>query len=100
MKNIDRLAKFIKENGTGSVLVHTFARTKNWIIAEKADADEWLFKMYDPLGNITYNLGTVSGKQRLKLWAEITGMGIGALLRQEELAKKLKDKINKSKIKL
>ena len=95
MKNIDRLVKFIKENGTESVLVHAFARTKNWIIAKKFEANKWSIILLDPMGNITYNLGTASGKQYLKLWSEITKMGIGALIPDIELVNKLKEKIKK-----
>lgn len=76
MKNIERLANHIAKNGPDGMLVHTIPGTSNWIICQKIEEDKWMLTLADPMGNVTFNLGTVSNKDHLDLWVEITRMGI------------------------
>lgn len=94
MKNIDRLSKFVTKNGANSLMIHTVAGTKNWIVAQKIELDKWLVILCNPMGNITYNLGTVNDAQHLQLWNELTTLEIENKINQIETAKELKRKIN------
>ena len=96
MKNVDRLAKYITKNGPNGILIHTVPETNNWIVCQKIEIDKWLMTLMNPMGNVTFNLGTVNDAQHLQLWAEITKMEIEQKTKQILLAKELKDKINKS----
>jgi len=76
MKNIERLSNHITKNGTDGMMIHTIPGTNNWVICQKMEEDKWMLTLADPMGNTTYNLGTVSDKDHIALWVEITRMGI------------------------
>jgi len=74
MMNIDRLARHITINGPNGILIHTVPKTNNWIVAQKIEIDKWLITLMNPMGNVTFNLGTVNNKQHLELWMELIKM--------------------------
>ena len=71
MKNIDRLAKHIKEYGKDGIMVHTVYGTGQWIVAQRIEKDKWTLMLMKPLEDVTYSLGTVTHKQHLDLWEEL-----------------------------
>ncbi len=71
MKNIDKLAKYIKENGKNGILVHSIYGTNQWIVAQRMEKDQWTLMLMKPMESVTYNLGTLSHKQHLDLWEEL-----------------------------
>lgn len=71
MKNIDKLAKYIKDFGKNGVMVHTIYGTGQWIVAQRIEKDKWTLMLMKPLEDVTYNLGTVTHKQHLDLWEEL-----------------------------
>ena len=95
--NIDRLARHITKNGPNGILIHTVPKTNNWIVCQKIEIDKWLLTLMNPLGNVTFNLGTVNNAQHLQLWAEITKMEIEEKTKQILLARELRRKINNFK---
>lgn len=95
MKNIDRLARYVTKNGSESILIHTIPGTGNWVIAQKIEKDKWSLTLSNPMGNVTYNLGTVTNDQHLELWMEIVNMKIERKVSQIRLANELKDKVYK-----
>lgn len=95
MKNIDRLTQIMTKNGSKSYMVHTLYGTRNWIVAEKIEEDEWLLSLLDPMGNITYNLGKVNDKQHYQLWIQLTIREVDKKLSQAQQAKELKRTIAK-----
>ena len=94
MRNIDRLARFITKHGTDGVLVHTIPGTSNWIICQKMEINKWLVTMANPMGYVTYNLGTVSNNEHLQLWMELIKMEIEQKTSQILAARELKNKIH------
>ena len=76
MKNVEKLANYITKNGSEDMLIHTLSGSGNWVIAQKIENDTWILTLADPMGDVTYNLGTVSDKDHIALWIEITRMGI------------------------
>ena len=94
MRNIERLARCIIKNGSKNILVHTIHGTKNWLIAEKFEPDKWLLTMCNPMGVVTFNLGVVSDREHLGLWAELVKMEIEQKASQMLQARELKNKIN------
>lgn len=95
MKNIDRLARYVTKNGAESFLIHSIPGTGNWVIAQKIEKDKWALTLGNPMGNVTYNLGTVTNDQHLALWMEIVNMEIEKKASQARLANELKDKVYK-----
>jgi hypothetical protein len=95
MKNIERLTKYITKNGTKDILIHTIPQTKNWIICQKIEIDKWILTLCDPMGNVTYNLGTVSNKEHINLWMQIIKLDIETKVTQIQLAKELKERVYK-----
>jgi len=93
MTNVDRLAKHIAKNGAENVMIHTIPGTSNWIICQKIEEDKWLLTMGAPMGNVTYNLGTVTNNQHLQLWEELTRLEVEKKGSQVMLANQLRDKI-------
>ncbi len=93
MRNIERLAKYIIKNGAESILVHTIYGTSNWIVCQKIEPDKWLITLCNPMGNVTYNLGTVTNNQHLNLWVELTKMEIEKKTSQILAAREVKNKI-------
>jgi len=89
MKNIEKLANHIAKNGPDGMLVHTIPGTSNWIICQKIDEDKWMLTLADPMGDVTFNLGTVSDKDHTALWIEITRMEIENKVSQIKQSKKL-----------
>lgn len=94
MKNIDRLARFITKDGPDGILIHTIPKTNNWIVCQKIEINKWFLTLMNPMGNVTFNLGTVTNIQHLQLWEELTQMKIENKVSQIQLRKELKDKIN------
>jgi hypothetical protein len=97
MKNIDRLAQFVTKYGSSSILIHTIAGTRNWVVCQKIGIDNWLIILCNPMGNVTYNLGTVTNDQHIKLWTEIIRWEIEYKANQILLARDLKKKIQNFK---
>lgn len=93
MRNIERLSRYITKNGSASILIHTVPKTSNWIVCQKIEIDKWLLTLMNPMGNVTFNLGTVTNAQHLQLWAEITQMEIEVKTSQILAARELKNKI-------
>ena len=89
MKNVDRLAKYITKNGSDGILIHTVPDTKHSIICQKTKPNEWLLTLCNPLGEVTFNLGTVTNDQHLQLWTKITKMEIEKKTSQILLAKEI-----------
>lgn len=71
MRNIQRLANHISKHGAGGLMVHTIYGTPNWILCQKIEKDKWLLSLENPMGNVTYNLGTVTNDQHAALWTEL-----------------------------
>jgi len=94
MMNIDRLARHITINGPNGILIHTVPKTNNWIVAQKIEIDKWLITLMNPMGNVTFNLGTVNNKQHLELWMELIKMEIETKASQIRMANELRNKIN------
>jgi hypothetical protein len=72
MKNIDRLAKYIKDYGRNGIEVYSIPGTGQWLVAQKIEKNQWNLMLMKPMENITYNLGTVSAENYLALWKELT----------------------------
>ena len=94
MKNIDRLVQHMTLRGAENIMVHTVYGTVNWIIAQKIEPDKWLITLGNPMGNVTYNLGTVTNEQHLQLWYDLTTMEIEKRTTQALIARELKNKIH------
>ena len=94
MRNIDRLAKYVTKHGSESILIHTIPGTSSWIICQKIELNKWLVTMANPMGYVTYNLGTVSDNQHLQLWMELIKMEIEKKTSQVLAARELKNKIH------
>ena len=90
MTNIDRLSRHITKNGPDGILIHTVPKTNNWIVAQKIEIDKWLMTLMNPMGNVTFNLGTVTNAQHLQLWAELIQAEIQNKVSQAIAAKELK----------
>lgn len=97
MKNIERLAAHVTKNGSDGIMIHTIPGTSNWIICEKIEKDKWTLSMCDPMGNVTYNLGTATNAEHVALWMEITTMSIENKATKILQARQLTDKINNFK---
>lgn len=95
MKNVDRLAKYITQNGSNGILIHTIPGTQNWIIAQKINEDSWMLTLGDPMGNVTYNVGTVTDKQHTALWRHLVQIEIESRKSQVLLAKELREIIHR-----
>lgn len=93
MRNIDRFTKYIVKYGAESILIHTIYGTKNWIICQKIGVDLWHLILCDPMGFVTYNLGTVTSSQHLELWIQLTRMEIETKANQILIARDLKKRI-------
>jgi hypothetical protein len=93
MKNIDRLTRAITIDKGRGILIHTVYGTKNWIVAEKIEIDKWILTLMDPMGSVTFQLGTVSNKEHLSLWHELIMAEIEKKTSQIAMAKELKRKV-------
>lgn len=93
MKNVERLARHITKNGSESILVHTIPGTSNWIICQKIETNKWTLSLCNPMGNVTYNLGTVTDAQHLELWSQLFTKEIEKKASQLLMAKSLKETI-------
>ena len=93
MKNIDRITKYVAKYGTKGTMIHTIPTTGNWVIAQKIEKNNWMMTMCNPMGNVTYNLGTVSDEEHIMLWKEISTMEIENKIKENQTAKELKNKI-------
>ena len=94
MRNIDRIAKFVTKHGTGGILIHTIPGTSNWLVCQKMEINKWLVTLCNPMGFVTYNLGTVSDNQHIQLWEELVIMEIEKKTSQILAARELKNKIH------
>jgi len=94
MKNIDRLARFVTKYGANSIIIHTIPKTNNWIVAQKLEPDKWLLTLCNPMGNVTYNLGTASEKNYIEIWTELVRLQVEEKIAQIERAKQMKNIIN------
>lgn len=90
MKNVERLAKYITKHGSNSFLVHTVPETNNWLICQKIENDKWALTLGNPMGNVTYNLGTVTDAQHLEIWEYITTVTIERKVSQLAVANEYK----------
>jgi hypothetical protein len=70
MNNIEKLAEYMSINGEKSILIHTIPGTPHWIVCQKRD-ELWELTLMQPMGNITYNLGTVNNEQHKNLWLQL-----------------------------
>lgn len=93
MKNVERLARYMTKHGSEGMLIHTIPGTGNWVICQKVEADKWLLSLGSPMGNVTYNLGSVTNKEHVNLWREIAMMEIESKTSQMKMAKELKGRI-------
>ncbi|MDO8451962.1 MAG: hypothetical protein Q7S76_03775 [bacterium] len=94
MKNVERLAKYITKHGSNSFLVHTVPETSNWLICQKIENDKWALTLGNPMGNVTYNLGTVTDAQHLEIWEYITTVTIERKVSQLAVANEYKGLIH------
>ena len=94
MKNIDRITQHIAKTGARNMLIHSIYGTKHWIVCEKIETDKWLMSLLDPMGNSSYNLGSVSSRQHLDLWEQLVRREIAikasAVARAKELRQAIK----------
>ena len=97
MKNVDRLALYVTKHGADSLLIHTIPQTTNWLICQRIDKDLWSITLCNPIGNMTYNLGTVTKKQHLAIWMHLTKLNIEYQTSQRLLARQLKRTIKNFK---
>lgn len=97
MRNVDRLARHIAVNGAENIMVHTIPGTGNWLVCQKMDKDKWLITLASPMGNVTYNLGTVSDAQHIDLWGKLIKLELESKTSQVVLAQELKDRIHNFK---
>ncbi|HEY4507116.1 MAG TPA: hypothetical protein VJH71_03125 [Candidatus Paceibacterota bacterium] len=94
MTNIDKLALHVTKYGEKGILIHTIPKTSNWLVCQKINANEWVITLLNPMGNVTYNLGTITTEQHLNLWQELTRLEIEERVSQIKMAKELKKGIN------
>jgi hypothetical protein len=94
MKNIDRLTKHITQSGEKGLMVHTIPGTNNWVVCQKTEKDKWALTLCNPMGNVTFNLGTVNDGQHLLLWEQIIKMKIENSASQIKARNQIKEKVN------
>lgn len=97
MKNIDRISRYITKNGENGILIHTYPGTRNWIVCQKMKKDSWTVTLCDPMGETVQNIGNVTNREHLQLWAELIKMEIEIKTSQIELAKEMRSKMPKQK---
>jgi hypothetical protein len=88
MKNIDRLTLLIAKNGAKNLLIHGIPGTSNWLLCQKIEKEKWVIALCDPMGNTTFNLGTITEAEHLALWKEIILLDIKRRIGIAEKAKK------------
>ena len=93
MKNIDRLTQHITKYGIEGNMIHSIPNTNNWIVAQKIEINKWALILMNPMGNVSYNLGTVTDEEHVKLWNLITRMEIENKASQIMMAKNLREEI-------
>ena len=94
MKNIDRLINNITKYGEKGLMIHTIYGTSNWIISQKIEQNKWLLSLENPMGNTSYNLGIITGKQYTKLWKELIKDEIEKKASNIKQANELRNKVN------
>jgi outer membrane protein assembly factor BamA len=94
MRNIEKLAKYITKNGSEGIIIHSIPTTKHWLICQKTEKDKWNISMESPMGNTSYNLGTISTEEHLHLWKELIKTEIERKKNRILMAKELKERIN------
>ncbi|MFA5408488.1 MAG: hypothetical protein WC343_06925 [Bacilli bacterium] len=87
MRNIDRLTRLIEKDGASNLLVHSIPGTSQWLICQKIDKEKWVIALCNPMGNTTFNLGTITESEHLALWQEIILLDIKRRIGIAEKAK-------------
>jgi len=87
MRNIDRLTRLIEKDGASNLLVHSIPGTSQWLICQKIDKEKWVIALCNPMGNTTFNLGTITESEHLALWQEIILLDIKRRISIAEKAK-------------
>ena len=95
MKNIDRIAQHVAKNGAKNIMIHTIPGTSNWLICQKYEKDKWILTLANPMGNVTYNLGTVTDSQHLQLWSQLIKVELENKTSQALAAKELRQRVYK-----
>ncbi len=95
MKNVERIARHITKNGAENILVHTIPGTNQWITCYKVENDRWMLTLCNPMGNVTYNLGTVTNNQHIQLWTQLITMEIEKNTSPIIMANKLRETIHR-----
>lgn len=90
MKNIERWSSHMTKYGSNSYLVHTVPGTQNWLICQKIEENKWTLILGNPMGNVTYNLGTVTNDQHLQIWKHLTMTTIENKVSQLNIANQYK----------
>jgi len=88
MKNIDRITHLIETDGAKSLLIHSVPGTNQWLICQKIDQEKWVIALCNPMGNTTFNLGTITEAEHLALWEELNRLEIKKRIGIAEKAKK------------
>ena len=87
MKNIDRIARLISQNGAGNLLIHSIPGASHWLLCQKIDQEKWAIALCNPIGNATFNLGTITEAEHLNLWQELILLDIKRRIGIAEKAK-------------
>ena len=87
MRNIDRFTRLIEKDGASNLLVHSIPGTSQWLICQKIDKEKWVIALCNPMGNTTFNLGTITESEHLALWQEIILLDIKRRIGIAEKAK-------------
>ncbi|MFA5068046.1 MAG: hypothetical protein WC466_08460 [Candidatus Izemoplasmatales bacterium] len=87
MKNIDRITRLIAQNGAGSLLIHSIPGTSHWLLCQKIEKEKWVIVLCNPMGNASFNLGTITSAEHLALWQEIILLDIKRRIGIAEKAK-------------
>lgn len=93
MTNIERLAIGMKNKTNNNVMIYSIPGTANWLIGQKIEIDKWIIHLGKPLGNILYNLGTMTNSQFVDIWKELTRMQIENKITQLGLVNHFKETI-------
>lgn len=88
MRNIDKLTRLIEKDGAKSLLIHSIPGTSHWLLCQKIEKEKWVIALCNPMGNTTFNLGTITTAEHLNLWQEIILLDIKRRIGIAEKAKK------------
>jgi len=93
MKNIDRITRLIAQNGAGSLLIHSIPGTSHWLLCQKIEKEKWVIVLCNPMGNASFNLGTITEAEHLNLWQELILLDIKRRIGIAEKAKMYRNTI-------